>query len=483
MKDCLDHFIETVEAKPSALAVIEGDRSVSYSELHGLVLELASGLSKYGPRPKVAFDLLQGVDAYALEIAVLYVGGVFCPLNPLAPIERKNQMIEAFGADVLVLSEDRVAEDYSSRRATYIGTLRSAKTEPIVDRVTVEPEASAYVIFTSGSMGTPKGVEIYRRGLNKFLEWSIPTYGATEADLWAQFSLLSFDLSIVDIFTCLGSGATLVAYAQANKGVPWSLVEKHRLTIWHSVPSVVEFMITRNQTKSVDLSSLRLMSFCGEALKMHQLDFVFERNPAVTVFNTYGPTEGTLFCTWQELGVETYKNHCRTTASIGKPIPGWNILTRPSDESGLLDVILYGDHIGKGYLGLPENNGFGTQEIGGIEQRTFVTGDLIAEQGDNVYFQGRKDRQTKIRGYRVEPAEIDYWITKHTGLASATVKISDGLYSFIESDKPVEEASLRELLKQKLEDFKQPRAFVSLPSLPRNINMKIDYTALEKHQP
>src|SRR5690606_23511294 len=134
-------------------------------------------------------------------------------------------------------------------------------------------------------------------------EWSIPTYSADENDIWGQFSFLSFDLSIVDIFTCLCSGSTLYSMnnLSAKKYRPSNVIEKEQITIWHSIPSAVEFMMKNEKSKNFDFSSLRLLSFCGETLYKHQVEFLFSKNLNIKIFNTYGPTEGTLFCTWQEL--------------------------------------------------------------------------------------------------------------------------------------------------------------------------------------
>ncbi|MBK9515404.1 MAG: AMP-binding protein [Flavobacteriales bacterium] len=188
------------------------------------------------------------------------------------------------------------------------------------------------------------------------------------------------------------------------------------------------------------------MSYCGEPLKRHHLDFIFSKNPAVKVLNTYGPTEGTLFCTWQELSVYDYTPYRGATASIGKAIPGWTLSLEPKSDSELLDIVIYGEYIGKGYLSSVDASGFMVKVIAGVEQGTFVTGDLAELTAGNLYFQGRKDRQVKRNGYRVELGEVDFWITDFLKVASATVLIKAGLVAFIETSETISEVELRNWL-------------------------------------
>src|SRR5439155_2819715 len=142
----------------------------------------------------------------------------------------------------------------------------------------INPNEIAYIIYTSGSTGNPKGVVIRREALNKFLEWSISAYQCFAKDRWAQYSSLSFDLSIVDIFTVLCSGCTLVPlYDMGQKLRPANTIARHSVNVWHSVPGAVEFMMKNERTKPADLSSIRLMSFCGEPLYQYHLDYLFSK--------------------------------------------------------------------------------------------------------------------------------------------------------------------------------------------------------------
>jgi len=478
MKDFIEYIKENASNTPERIAVIEDEKKINYGDFFNLVTNISHKLLKVNRCPKVVIDLNQGIEAYALIIAILNVGGIYCPLNPEVPVERKMQVINEFKPDIIVIEpESNIAQTQLSN-VVLISQLTAGNDFSFFE-IEYDPESTIYVIYTSGSTGMPKGVMICRKALNKFLEWSISTYAATEKDIWGQFSLLSFDLSIVDIFTCLCSGSVLFSMADPSlKLRPDHAIEKHKLTIWHSIPSAVEFMIKSDVAGRTDLSSLRLMSFCGEPLRKHQVDFLYSKNKNLVVFNTYGPTEGTLFCTCQELRINDYLSYFETTMSIGSPIPGWHFTFATVPDFTEKEIIIYGDYIGQGYLGVVEDSKFKELVVNGENVHAFETGDLVTEKNGNLFFSCRKDRQVKIKGYRVELDEIDYWNTEYFQKASVTIFHNNALYSFIETDKPIVGKDIKNFLSQKIESYKIPRGFIQLLEIPRNANLKVNHSEL-----
>lgn len=477
MEDCIELIQNIAKNYPNRIAVIDGERKISYGDFIILVNSISHQLD---PHSKVIIDLDQGIEAYALIIAVLNVGGTYCPLSPAAPLERKKQIIKEFSPDIVVVSSEEKVSELNPIESINLTSLLSNTIDTDVD-ISYDGDDIIYIIYTSGSTGNPKGVRICRKALNKFLEWSIPTYGANENDVWGQFSFLSFDLSIVDIFTCLCSGATLYSMNKlsAKKFRPAGEIEKQKITVWHSIPSAVEFMIKNFQGKTYDFSSLRLMSFCGETLKKHQVEFLLEKNNSLRIFNTYGPTEGTLFCTWQELNATNYLDYAHFSISIGKAIPGWNLQLNPIDEFEEKEITIYGDYIGKGYLGDVADSKFKKISVDGQLVESFKTGDLVNEVNGNFYFSGRKDRQVKLKGYRVELDEIDFRINEFLKSTSVTIVDNDMLYSFIETSDDVNDIELRNHLKTVLEEYKISQRFYPIAEIPRNSNQKVDVNALK----
>ncbi len=478
MKDFIELIKYHVKDHPNRIAIIDGKRKINYEDFFNLINSISNKLLEINDKPKIILDLTQSIESYALIIASLNVGGTYCPLYTEAPIERKLQIAREFQPDLIVVETDDNIPTFEKFNVKSLPKLADKKDITSIVKE-CDPEGIIYVIYTSGSTGMPKGVMICRKALNKFLEWSIPTYSAREGDIWGQFSSLSFDLSIVDIFTCLCSGATLFVIAnKASKLIPSAVIEKNKITIWHSVPSAIDFMIERENSKEANFSSLRLMSFCGEPLRKYHLDFLFKKNSKIMVFNTYGPTEGTLFCTWQELRNDNYMEYCQSTMSIGNTIPGWNFTFNPSEDSSEKEIVIYGEYIGVGYLGSVEDTKFRIIEIENNRRHAFETGDLVIEKNGNLYFSCRKDRQIKLKGYRIEPDEIDFWITEHLKNPSVTLLHKDALYSFIETEQTIDSEALNNFLKKKIEAYKIPRAFIPIPKFPRNSNFKINHSEL-----
>lgn len=272
MRDTI-HIIEEMVLKfPEKIAVIDGDMNISYRFFNQTINAYSAFLESFCTAPIVAFDLNQGFEAYSLMIAVLKIGGTFCPLNPESPTERKKYIIDELKADIYIADTKVKLDKIETTNKVLISEIDINTRYNIENRDYTGHQA--YVIYTSGSTGNPKGVKIQRDALNKFLEWSIPTYAANENDIWGQYCYLTFDLSIVDIFTCLCSGATLVVLGdKISKILPSTMIEKHKITIWHSIPSAIELMQKREESKTADFSTLRLMSFCGEPLKKHHVEF------------------------------------------------------------------------------------------------------------------------------------------------------------------------------------------------------------------
>jgi D-alanine--poly(phosphoribitol) ligase subunit 1 len=478
VKDFIELIKDNAKSYPDRIAVIDGERKISYADFFNLVNSISHQLIVSNSKPKIAFDLKQGIEGYALIVAVLNVGGTYCPMNPNDPIDKKMHVINEFAPDFILVESVEINLELRSDKVI---TFSKFNTIEDISEINVDynSEDIIYVIYTSGSTGIPKGVRVCRKALNKFLEWSISTYAANENDVWGQFSFLSFDLSIVDIFTCLCSGAILYTVSEDSKSLPSSVIDKAKITIWHSSPEVVRSMMIREKSKPADLKSLRLMSFCGAPLTRTYAEFLFAKSPNLIVFNTYGPTEGTLFCTWQSITSLNYENYCSYTVSLGKPIEGWNIYLQPINDSQEFEVIIYGEHIGRGYSREISDTGFGQISVEGKLQPSFRTGDIVYQENNHIYFDGRKDRQVKINGNRVELAGIEYHLRNHLGHDCVVIFHNNKLFCFVETEVTIEKNTIMEFLATKLLHYEIPRTYFPINDIPMTPNAKIDFENLK----
>jgi D-alanine--poly(phosphoribitol) ligase subunit 1 len=317
-----------------------------------------------------------------------------------------------------------------------------------------------------------------------FFDWLRDAFAPGPEDRWAQFSRLGFDLSIVDILGALLSGSTLVPVVKpADRLLPGRFIDRERITIWHSVPSLIPAIVEQAPKHSHSLKSLRLASFCGEPLYEHHVAILFSRCADLRLFNTYGPTEGTLFCTFQEFTCQSYKTACHASAAIGRPIPGWQVLLAPNGSPAVdqtFEMIIAGDNIGAGYLGASaaEDARFTIMQTPIGPKPAFLTGDQVRVIESNWYFAGRLDSQVKIRGHRLELGEIEATLMQ-LGVTEAHAFVHQGrLIAAVRGIDQHNDVTLRQLTRQHLPDHAVPSQILLVDSFPRLSSGKVNYAEL-----
>lgn len=470
--DITERFFMQASKHSKHLAIIENNNNISYNELAILVKRFAKLASNYGQNPKVAINLPQGISAYAAILGVTFAGGTYCPINTHLPLYRKEKILKNFEPDLVIHNRHEdipIIKDYKYFNIDLLpdSTLKKH----------LQSNECLYVIYTSGSTGEPKGIAIKRSAVSQFISWSIEATNVSYKDKWGQFSNLGFDLSVMDIFTSLGGGSTLVSLNSLNdRLMPAKAIKSFGLTIWHSVPSVIDLMNKAGHITHEHINTLRLMSFCGEPLFSNQIKTILNAKNDLTIFNTYGPTETTVFCTQQIIHKDNYLDICNITAPIGSPIPGWGLLLTNGEDEQNGEIMIYGEHIGIGYWRNPEATKRVYKEITINNQKTraFLTGDLAEFKNGHLYFLNRKDRQVKIRGYRVELSEIDSYIRQFGISNSATITLEGKLISCLESKETPDLEKLTYFLSERLPFYSLPSKFITINEFPRNFNDKID---------
>ena len=480
LADPVELFSRRVKASPDHVAIAEAGRSTSYAELANLAARFAAAFRARGGRaPRVLIHLPQCAEAYAAMLGSLMAGGIYAPNNLSAPAPRQRAVHEAFEPDVVVAGDGAL-------EALGIGADDSRRVSP-VDLPAPLAESAwsaddlAYVMFTSGSTGVPKGVMVAREGLAHYTDWALSAMEVRAEDRWSQHPNLGFDLSVLDIYGALCGGATLVPLArQGDRLTPAAAIRRHNLTIWNSVPSVVDLMIRARQVTAENLRSLRLLTFCGEPLLPAHLEAIFAARPDVRVHNTYGPTEATVSCTVVRLAAADYRDACRASVALGEPIPGMDIWLEGGESADEGEVVIGGPQVARGYWRDPERTAavFGQARRGGVTLRTYRTGDRAARSGRHLFFVERVDRQVKILGHRIELGEIDAALRACGASAACTVLWNGELHAFIESTGSAALAELRAALATRLPTYAIPGHFHAIAALPRNVNDKADAGAL-----
>ena len=474
--DVLDRMLAFAAGSPAHPAVVGDGGVISYGEFATRVRRIAAAIAAAGESPRVMIQLPQGADAYAAMFATLMAGGYYAAVNVSAPVEVQDNVARRFGPDVIVTARDVAAgQAHGDRDVVRVDTDALGAAE-LADAVTAHD--LAYVMFTSGSTGEPKGVMIGRAGLGHYAAWATGAMAVTPADRWSQHPNIAFDLSVLDIYGALCSGATLVPLTQRrDRLMPAEAIRRHALTIWDSVPSVVDLMQRAGQLTTAHLDSLRLMTFCGEPLLETHLDAIFAARPDLVVHNTYGPTEATVSCTLIRLGADTYRDACDRSVALGDAIGDMAVRLVGGDDDGEGEILISGPQVARGYWRDPEATAaaFGRAEN---SVATYRTGDWAARRGGHLHFVSRVDRQVKVHGFRLELGEVDAAI-RACGVATVcTVLDGDKLHSFLEGDDGIDVAELRRNLARRLPSHAVPEQVHVLAHLPRNANDKIDSRAL-----
>ena len=512
-------FLRSVALHPERPALELDGRVLGYRQLRDLAAALAATLDSQAPEEEPPLTAVFGhrsITAYAGVLGALLRGHGYVPLNPAFPTDRTRAMLQRSGCRSLIVDHhgarqleevldgvdgpllllmpehDEVAS-FAARwpahrflsRADLVDASRWAARE-------VDPDGIAYLLFTSGSTGQPKGVMVAHRNVTAFVDAMVERYGITEQDRFSQTFDLTFDLSAFDMFVCWERGACLCAPTQSQKMLPGKYVNDCCLTVWFSVPSTAVLMSRLRILKPGKFPGLRWSLFCGEALPVEVIQRFAEAAPNSVCENLYGPTELTIACTlyrWDstrspaesELGV----------VPIGEPYPGMTVLVADEQQREVAvgeagELLMTGPQLTLGYFKDAERTGAAFVRPPGCDAIYYRTGDRVRRPapGQPLVYLGRVDNQIKIQGYRVELGEIEAVLRQEAGVEVAiavgwpvTASGADGVVGFLGTDRADTEA-IRQRVVARLPPYMHPSALHLVSDWPLNANGKVDRKAL-----
>jgi amino acid adenylation domain-containing protein len=478
-------FLDQVGQRPDAIAVVSGATRMTYRELSARALSLAGGLAELGVRRETPVGLAfeRSPDAVVAMLAIVLAGGAYVPLNPAFPSSRIKELIDDCGTP-LVLCD---AAGHTRTAAAAPDTVRVIGLDEVPQRAGFIPPATtpgqsplAYVMYTSGSTGQPKGVLVEHRGILRlvrgqdYIEFS-PT------DRLAQLSALEFDASTLEIWGALLNGAQLHVLDNETAVVPWRLAEA-----MHDRQITVAWLTSAlfNQLADEDpemFAPLRCLLTGGDVLSPRHVELVRARHPGLTLYNGYGPTENTTFTT-----VHRIDQRYDGPIPIGRPIRGTTVLVlnderRPVRTGVVGELYAGGDGVARGYLNNEQLTRERFVDIDG--ERYYRTGDRVhADPNGVLHFHGRTDAQVKIRGHRVELGEVNAALRAIPGVADCLVRVmgsAEGkqLVAYLVAPG-LTEREVRTALASKLPQYTLPDQYLWLDILPLNHNGKVDVNAL-----
>ena len=446
---------KTAARFPDKDAVVFQDQTLSYRQLDELSNQVAHTLKKCSVRPgdRVGIYINKSIPSVISIFGILKADAVYVPLDPWAPPKRLGYIIENCDIRCLLTGSDKmnfvarmIDETSPLERIVLTDSGPYSAEIPGVEMIlwdAVQTEATdtpaqksietdlAYILYTSGSTGDPKGVMISHLNAFTFINWAYETVDMWSEDRVANHAPHHFDLSIFDIFVTVKAGGTLYPVPTHTAKFPVKLAEfisKNKISVWYSVPSAWVHMLTHGKMEDFDFSALRTIIFAGEVFPIKHLQQLVQQIPHADYYNWYGPTETNVITSYK---VENLDPNSNKPVPIGKACENMGVFILDEDGKEITKTGVTGELHGRGsgvaqgYWNDPKKTArlFVQNPLQtNFNERTYRTGDLVQiSEDENLIYLGRRDHQVKVQGYRIELGEIENALLNHPQIKEAAV--------------------------------------------------------------
>ncbi|HKR14768.1 MAG TPA: amino acid adenylation domain-containing protein, partial [Pyrinomonadaceae bacterium] len=502
---CVHELFEAQAARtPQSVAVVFENERLTYAELNSKANQVAAWLQEKGVRPetRIALCLDRSLEMIVALFGILKAGAAYVPLDRGYPRERLAFMLRDAQVE-FVLAQQRWAESlpHDGLPVIWLDREWDEINKHSADKVSASPASQnlAYILYTSGSTGQPKGVMISHSALVNYVQWVIEEFQLTPSDRVLQFASLTFDVAAEEIFSSLTSGATLVLRTEAMTSSVSTFLQScagFGITVLDVPTAFWHFMIGEMIADDLEIpDTVRLAVVGGEkALPERLSQWQARVGNLVGLKNCYGPTEATIASTMSDLNGPIIA-HGVSELSIGRPVANTRIYIldrnlHPVPPGTAGELCIGGSGLARGYWNQPALTAerFIPDHLSDEQgQRLYRTGDRARHRPDGeIEFVDRMDQQVKVRGFRIELGEIETRLLEHPYVREAVVttqqqEIDDArliAYVVADEDPAVRPESLRQYLQEKLPEHMVPAAFVLLPALPLSPSGKVDRRAL-----
>lgn len=492
MTTLYESFLDSVRRHPTEIALEVDEHVLTYGEFADVVERLASRFA-VPPGARVGLLASRSLVAYAGYLAILRCGATVVPLNPKFPQQRIEAIAEQAEFGLLLvdgglaapvvaamtesaqrLSVATLIEDDHTVTASSAGPHTGAHCGPYAGA----DDDIAYIVFTSGSTGQPKGVPIRHRNVVGYVHRNAERCGSAPGSRFSQISDLTFDMSVFDLFVCWAGGAALVVASVGESLAPAAFVSGRQITHWFSVPYVVTLANRLGLLPPASMPSLRWSLFGGEQFTFDQAAVWADAAPNSTVENVYGPTELTITATGYQLPAarSQWPSTTNGTVPIGEVHPSMEYTLIEDDE-----FCVRGPQRFDGYLDPTDNVGRFHPMAGSepTDSDWYRTGDVVAVEQGVLVHRGRVDQQVKFRGYRIELPEIEAKLRAVPEVIDAVVLHQAGVGNggrlvALYTGERTPPAELTRQLRVRLAPYMVPSRFTHVERLPTNANGKID---------
>jgi amino acid adenylation domain-containing protein len=515
----LHHLLRTsAEAYPDRIAVVDGGRTITYADLENRSNQLAYQLLDLGVSrgDRIGLYLEKSIDSVVAIYGVLKCGAAYVPFDPQAPVARLGYMARNCDIRLLLTGKEKgsawnslivtapqletlVVLNANETHAEIPSGVRAITSEGVdaqpvsaVEPLTIDLDL-AYILYTSGSTGNPKGVMLTHLNALTFVGWAVDRFQVRPDDRLSNHAPLHFDLSVFDLFAAAKSGAAVVLVPPRTSIFPIEVarfIEQTSITIWYSVPSVLTMLTLRGNLKRGDFPHLRTILFAGEVFPTKYLRRLMDLLPDAGFFNLYGPTE-TNVCTYYE--VPPLPEDQTEAIPIGRAIENVEVFAvteegKPAQSGEVGELCVRGASVMLGYWGDPVRtakslspNPFG----GDLHDPMYRTGDLVSRQNDGTYrLLGRRDAQIKSRGYRIELGEIEAALYAHPAIVECAVTavpdelITNKIRAYVVLRDHVAEDDLKRFCAERIPRYMIPEMWEFRDALPKTSTGKVDRRGL-----
>ena len=500
----VQRFAKAASSYPDNPAIVAGPTELTYSDLRQLVRDVATQLRPALRQKRVGVLGSRSIDACAAFLGIAWAGGTYVPLGLNHPDQRLIALFELLELDALIVDRAGfkrlspevlraapalvlVPGDKPGTFAPMDGASSATGAELTENPAEVGPDHLAYIIFTSGTTGMPKGVMVNSRSIGLYLDAIRPCYELGPEDRAAETCEANFDLSIHNMLTAWSAGAALHIMRPLDMVAPARFIRTHQITTWLSVPSIVALMRQAGGLSADSLPSLRLTWFCGEPLSVQAVRDWSAAAPNSIVENFYGPTEITIAVLRQRWDGEGPLTRERGIVAIGTPIEGVEAIIvdaagQPVPDGIPGEIVLAAEQCSQGYFKLPELTAEKFRSFNG--KPGYLTGDRGYRDQDGLFHHlGRLDNQIKYKGHRIELEEIDARLREAAEaelVGTVTWPAGDvvaGLAAFY-SSATLEPEQVRARLRQLLPAYMVPDHIENLAEIPLSSNGKVNRKAL-----
>lgn len=494
-----DLFQSRVVQNRPEVALDFGKQRVTYGELLVRVEDLADRISSHhgGAPSTVLIGCAKSPALFEAYLACCLLDATVVPVEPELPEPRVRELIELSGCTHALRTASSAVESAASDLPSLAWaaeggwSARPGGLAPEPDRDRADLPDAAYILFTSGSTGVPKGVPVSAANVLAYLDAYLP--GVRPGGRFSQTFSISFDLSVHDIFVTLGSGGTLCVPRGREQVHLSSYVGSREITRLFIVPSAVDVAARLGGLDAGSMQGLEVISLCGEGLHWRQVDLLRAAAPDAVIENLYGPSEMTIACFRNVLGTAGSRESgvgsngvgSNGVVPIGQPLPGveWELRREPDGDRDVGELLLRGAQRFGGYLDPSLNRAaFETGEQAGScgfapPSWWYRSGDLVRVTPDTLEFLGRIDDQLKVLGHRIEPLEAEAVLAKHELVGSAcVVKVATPTerLAAMYTGSLVGSGELVRFMRERLPAYMVPEVFVHVDALPTNANGKLD---------